>query len=252
VTLFNEEPKTEGSNEDNNPNAALQQYANTLAEKLVAIKRDDGTPKYESVEQALDALLHSQTHIRTLEGENSELKTTASKITELEQALQRLQGSAPNKEQPTPKTEGNSGGLSEEAAREIARREFGAIRQTEAAMDNLKSVNQQLINKYGSEEKAREAVKLKAVELDMSLKEFEELSKVKPKAVLAYFGGGSATPISTNSSTVRVPNTPPSETVTRPEKSLLSGPGATGKNQVDYLQRIRENVMKKLERGELT
>lgn len=250
MTLFNEsETPTQQSQDDNN-NAALQQYADVLAQKLVAIKRDDGTPKYENVEQALDALLHSQTHIRTLESENGELKQTATKISQLEQALAKIQGSTPNKEQPV-QTPSNSGGLSEEAARALVNSELDNRSKQTAATDNLKTVHYTLINKYGSEDKAREAVKLKAVELDMTLQEFEELSKIKPKAVLAYFGASSISPTSTNSSTVRLPNTTPSEGVTRPEKSLLSGSGATGKNQVDYLKRIKENVMKKLERGEL-
>lgn len=252
MTLFNEEQATtEQSGNNNNDNAALQNFAETITNKLMAIKREDGTPKYDNIEQALDALAHSQAHIRTLEGENSELKTTVSKVSDLERRLTELSGSNRSQEQPAPKTQG-SGGLSEEAARELVNRELeNRSRQTQA-LGNLKSVNETLIQKYGSEEKAKEAVKLKAVELDMSLKEFEELSKVKPKAVLAYFGASSTTPVSTNSSTVRLPNTPSTtEQITRPEKSLLSGPGATNRNQIDYYRRIKENVMKKLERGEL-
>lgn len=252
MTLFNEEaPKTEGVDNNNNDNTALQTFADTIANKLMAIKREDGTPKYENIEQALDALAHSQNHIRTLEGENSELKTTVGKVSELEKRLSELSGSNRNQEPPAPKTQG-SGGLSEEAVRDMLKRELENEKKATTSLDNLKNVNNALIQKYGSEDKAKEAVKLKAKELDMSLTELEELSKVKPKAVLAYFGASSPTPVSTNSSTVRLPNNPSTtEQITRPEKSLLSGPGATGKNQIDYYRRIRENVMKKLERGEL-
>lgn len=251
MSLFNEENTTTTTEGNGNENNAAALYAQTLAEKLVNIKRDDGTPKYASVEDALDALLHSQTHIRTLESDNASLKTEAQKAKDLEATLARLQGSG-NQEQPSRQTN-TGGGLSEEAARQIARDELQRTKNADSQLNNLKSVNEQLIKKYGSEEKAKEAVKLKAAQLDMTLKELEELTKVKPKAVLAYFGESYTPTVSTNSSTIRVPSTTGAvPELVRPEKSLLSGPGATGKNQTDYLKQVRERIMQKIERGELT
>jgi len=196
VTLFNE--STEGTtNTEGNTTDNAAAYAQALAEKLVAIKRDDGTPKYTSVEDALDALAHSQTHIRTLESDNATLKTEAQKIKALEDALAKLQGSG-NQEQPRTQTT-TTGGLSEQAARELFKNELANQTRATAEFENLKGVNAQLIQKYGSEEKAKEAVKLKARELDMTLQELETLSKAKPKAVLAYFGADYKPVTSTNS-----------------------------------------------------
>lgn len=252
MSLFNEDTTNTETNGTGNESNAAAAYAQALAERLVNIKREDGTPKYASVEDALDALLHSQTHIRTLESDNAMLKTEAQKAKELEATLARMQGSG-NQEQPGNKTSTGSG-LSEEAARELVQRELQRNKQADSQLTNLKAVNDQLIKQYGSDEKAKEAVKLKAAQLDMTLKELEELSKVKPKAVLAYFGVNHNPTTSTNSSTVRVPTNingelPP---LTPPAKSLLSGSGATGKNQVEYLRQVKERIMQKLERGELT
>ena len=231
----------------NDPNAAIRQQADIFVEKLLEIKREDGTPKYETLEDALEALKHSQSFIPQLQQENADLRKRAEEAQTLKETLERLQkgGSNVNEEKPNGQPAGN-GGLSEEAAAELVERKLREREEQTSLVNNIKTVQDTLIQKHGSREKAQEFVVTKAKELNMSPEDLKTLSARSPAAALALLGEAVKPSTPLNSSTVRVPSTPPTDKLEPPAQSLLSGRGASTKNQADYVARIRENVYKRL------
>ena len=220
-----------------------------FADKLMAIKKDDGTPKYDSIDKALDALKASQDHITRLENEArdreqkvAELAKEAEKKTELEKLLQRMtEGN--NSEKPievTPPT----GGLSEKDAADLVKRILSERDQQTTAVENLRNVNDKLISKYGTVEAAKEVVENKAKELGIPLEKFKELSATSPSLVLSLFGENSL-PNNPISNSYRLPNNQTVEELKRPEKSLLSGSGANDKARAEFMAKVRDKIYKK-------
>lgn len=247
--IFNNE-ETEGTTKpevENNDNNAASQQADLFVEKLLTITREDGTPKYESITDALDALKASQDHIRKIETENAEYKQKVEENRILQETLNRLEEEKKlNTEKPSDKTDTN-GGLSEESAAKLVEKVLVQKEAEKAAIDNIKSVQDVLIEKHGSREKAQEFVLNKSRELNMDPLDLKALSQRSPAAALALLGEAvKPTNTNLNTSTTRIPATPPSDEIKTPDVSLLSGPGATGRNQKEFVQRLREKVYKDL------
>jgi len=217
-------------------------------EKLGGIQREDGTPKYESVEAALDALKASQEHISKIEREKAELAAKAAEAETLKETLTRLESNKMNEEKPAGTPPAN-GGQSPEAAEELVKRllnqSLAERDQVTTAVNNVKLVQDTLVKKYG-EAKAVEMIAAKVKSLGTTNAKLKELSATDPKMVLELFGNTpSATP-SVNSGTLNLGYKPaPDDEIQRPEKSLLSGPAATDRNRADIMAKIRANVYKK-------
>ena len=79
MSIFNDEDKTDLQNNENNNNAASE-GVDLLVNKLMEIKRPDGTPKYTDPIAALDALKASQEYISTLESENAAYKEKVKEV----------------------------------------------------------------------------------------------------------------------------------------------------------------------------
>lgn len=245
--VFNTENKSADQQEENKQ-VAPNESVDPWADKLKTITREDGTPKYKSVEEALEALAESQKFISTLKGENSELRSREEELSRkaaeaeaLEEVVRRLKEGeqVKPKENTTPE-----GGLNDDATVEKKLEELLNRKQQEAqALNNLKQVNDELLNKFG--EKAPDVVKAKAQELGMTTEELKSLAAKSPKLVLGHFGSTpSKTPANT-SSVNTVGLKPKDETVKQPEHSLLSGRGATDRARAEYMRQIREDVYKK-------
>ena len=84
----------------------------------------------------------------------------------------------------------------------------------------------------------------KAQQLGISPERLKYISAESPNAALTLLGETVTPPTNANTSSVRLPTGPSTEELKAPEKSLLSGQGATGRNQVDYLKRVKEKVYK--------
>lgn len=216
-----------------------------FADKLLAIKKEDGTPKYDTLEKALDALAASQQHIPRLENENKELKEKAAKADQLEELVRRMtEGNDNNSGKPN----GNNppvGGLSEDDAANLVRKILQEDRAVDAAKTNVLNVQNKLLEKYG--DKAGEVLKDKAKELNTTLDDLKRLSATNPALVLSLFGNSnpatpSATTSSINSGALKAPPT----NLVRPEKSLLSGPGASDRARAEFMRKVREDVNKRL------
>ena len=253
--VFNE-TKTDTTPEQTNQETTTEENKSTenthvdvFVEKLMEITREDGTPKYETVTDALDALKHSQEHIRRIEEERksekeriAELEREAAEAITLRETIERLSKKNMTEEKPKSDTP-TSGGLSEEKVVELFE-QMQSKKQQEATMaTNLKTVSDTLASKYG--EKATEVVKTKAAELGMTLEELKAFSAQKPNAVLALFGEApKKAPTPNASSTYVPPKNDGKVEIQRPEKSLLSGPAANDKNRIDHIRRIKEKVYK--------
>lgn len=232
-------------NPENNVEAAKPiPQVDIFVEKLMSITREDGSPKYESVEQALDALKASQEHIRKIEADNAELKTKAEQADLLNQTLEELKRKNSMNEEKPLVNQSSNGGLSEEAVKELVRKQREEEKQQEAAISNIKTVQDVIIQRLGSKEKAQEFVLNKAKELGISAERLKYISAESPNAALALLGETVKSPTPLNTSSIHLPNTPSTEELKAPEQSLLSGRGATGRNQVDYLKRVKEKVLK--------
>lgn len=217
-----------------------------VAKKLAALTREDGTPKYDSVDKALDSLAASQEHIKKLEDEAKEREARLENLSKqvadaasYEDVLAQLKGSKENPAQETP----DNGGLDEDKIAEkvdevIAQRE---VKKTQKA--NFDSVNQALIEKFGTE--ANKEVNKKAAELGMSKNDLIALAHKSPAAVLNFFGASPAKQsMTTPSGTVDLPATPPKGA---PERTtgLLGGINATESNVKEAFSRIKKQVYDK-------
>lgn len=158
-----------------------------LATLLGSIKNERGEPKYKTVEEALNALRHSQEFIPTLKNKNEELERkvgelsqSVTKLTELERVVQELTQNKGTAE-PTPQA-----GLSEEQVAELVARTLSKTQQEAIQKTNLQTVADKVKSKFG--DKAEEAFYGRAAELGMSREEFNALAARTPKAVLKLVG----------------------------------------------------------------
>lgn len=243
--IFNNEQDTTNL-ENNENNTAKPNPADVIVNKLMEIKREDGSPKYESLDDALEALKHSQSFIPQLQQENATLRAQAQENETLKQTIERLtQEKQVNEEKPNAPT-GTNGGLSEEAVAALVEQTLTSREQKTVAEKNVNTVRDSLIQKYGSEEKAREYHDNKAKELGLDPAKLAAIAATSPQAALTLLGEVSKTPTPINTSSVHLNGTPSTEELKAPETSLLSGRGATAKAQMDYYKRVKEKVYRDL------
>lgn len=223
---------------------------NVFADQLASIRNERGEPKYKDLPTALEALKHSQEYIPSLKQENETLKEMNERLQKelqerqaLEETIERLTAQQ-QQPQEAPTTEHQ--GLTEEQITGLLEQRLTQREQQQRETENLKQVDSALRNKFG--EKAQEVVKQKCEEYGMTPQEMESWARKNPKAVSALFEvkpnpQGTTRP---STSSVNIPPVRPNEepSLERPEKSLLSG--ATMKEQMEYMRKVREATYKKL------
>jgi hypothetical protein len=212
---------------------------------LLTIKNESGEPKYKTVQDALNALAHSQAFIptlmtekKTLEQELATLREQASKAASIEEVLAKL--TANNDKKPDEVTPPASG-LSAEAVADLVRKELQAVSQNTQQKTNYDTVQNTLKQKFG--EKTKEAVASKAQELGTTPEQLGELAKSNPAMVLALFNSAKSSVTPTTPSSVNLPRTPADTGLEPPKKSLLLG--ATSRDQKEYMQQVKAAVYKR-------
>lgn len=148
---------------------------------LSSITDDNGQPKYRDVFTALEALKHTQAHVKTLQEENKTFRESQTQATTMEEALRRLSA---NKEQ------NDSTKSPELDAEKLKGMTLETLRQYEAeksARANEQAVSDALVKKFGDAEKAKAAYATKADELGIDADTLRSLAQRSPKAVLSYF-----------------------------------------------------------------
>tara|TARA_R110002020_G_scaffold245614_2_gene459339 strand:- start:323 stop:1066 length:744 start_codon:yes stop_codon:yes gene_type:complete len=214
-------------------------------DQLKMIKNETGEQKYDSVPKALDALAHSQSFIGQLKDETAGKDATIAQLQE-ELAKRTAVGEVVEKltaQQAQPEATPQVSGLDEQGVLDIVSQYSSQQQAAQIASSNEKSVSDALYSKFG--DKSQEIVVAKAAELGMSVEGLKALSQTSPQAALQLFQaqGGAPTPRTTTGSVNIPPSMAQEDTLQPPEKSLLRG--ASTKDQVDYLHKIRDSVYRK-------
>jgi myosin heavy subunit len=229
------------------PPVVQQQAAPSAYEDLLkGIKNEHGLPKYATLDDALNALKHSQEYIPQVKSQLSEkdaelaqLRAQLAQSAQLEEVVSRL----------TKPTQSNTmddhpsgSGLDESAVMKLVQQQLANNQAQQNAYQNQQQVETALKAKYG--DKTVDVIKQRAAELGLTPQALGELSSKSPQAVLALFNtqgpsGPKPTTSSINTSSFRN-DVPPLE---RPTKSLLTG--ASSRDQTAYLLKIREEVYRK-------
>lgn len=242
--IFNEEQKPTTQEA---PEVTHASSADIFAHQLMSIKNERGEPKYNSIETALDALKHSQEYIPQIKSEAERWKAEAERLqaelaqrASIEDTISKFTTQR-TPEAPSTTTEAPKA-LDESAVEAMLQRALTAREQKQLAEQNLSAVSAQLTQKYG--EKAKEVLASKAAELGMSMESVKQIASSSPSAVLAWFNTSSPAPSGAPvRSTVSLPDTPRDTELKSPSKSLLRG--ASSKDQIEFLKKIREEVYRK-------
>lgn len=239
--VFNTKPKEE---EIKKQPEQLEANPNDL---LDSIRTEDGRRKYESLDQALQSIPHSQDHIKKLESENREYKSTIEgmqeqlkKIKTLEETVEAL--AAHKKQEEAPKETPQAATVSQEAVAEMVAKQLEGIKNQETAERNIATVSQKLTELYGS--KVSEVVAETAKELGTTPEYLGELAKQNPQLVLKAFANNKPKSPGTITSSYHTPEVKNENGLEKPTKSLLSG--ASSKDQTEYIRQVKAHVYKDL------
>ena len=237
-------------NSNDNPQATPESQPapqSAFVDQLKMIKNEAGEQKYEDLPKALDALAHSQAYIPQLKTELSSKDAEIAKLQEelakrsaVEDVVEKLTA-----RQDQPEATPQASGLDEQKVAELFNQMTAQQQQSQTAALNEKSVSDALFKKFG--DSTGQAVASKAQELGMTVEGLKQLSQSSPSAALQLFQLSSgAKPPAPSSGSVNIPPlATPEDTLARPEKSLLRG--ASTKEQVDYLRKIKSQVYNKFE-----
>lgn len=156
------------------------------ADLLKTITNDSGVQKYGTVSDALNALPHAQSHIKTIEQENAQMKEQMASLQEQVEKMNKIEDTiaqlTANKESEQP-----SETLSQQQVMELVQAQLNQTKQQENALHNQKTVAQTLSEQFG--DKAEEVYNAKAQELGIDVNFLNDLAAKSPVAVLSYFKG---------------------------------------------------------------
>lgn len=237
--LFNQSAQETPAQGDapNQPNTPSDPNASLLG----MITNPDGTQKYADVPTALQALQHSQTHIKDLtqdtKAKEQEMEQLKAEVARLREATKSIDEITANKQaqQETQVTPQNSGTVDIDA---VVSQKIEQMKQADAQTANINLVDSTLREMYG--DKAGEVLKAKAAEIGMSVQQLGQLAAQSPKAALAYFPSGSGAPAAPSTSSVNIPMGAPNKEPQKlqpPEHSLLRG--ATAKDQTEWFKKSK-------------
>jgi hypothetical protein len=183
-----EEKKSEGQPSNNQPSGGTTSTVpdNQLATMLAEIKNERGEPKYKTVQDALNALKHSQEYIPTLKQTKEELEARLQKAEEKAAQVERLEQAVLELTQKSTTSQSTPAGMSEEDIAKLVERTLTQTQQKEVQKQNLSVVVDAMKERFG--EKAEEIFYGKANELGLSVQEFNALAAKTPKAVLKLIG----------------------------------------------------------------
>lgn len=220
-----------------------------LATLLASITNEDGKQKYDNVEKAIEALVHSQTYIPQIKSQLTEkeqelerVKAELAKREAVEDVVKRLAASK-NQDADDPQL---NVGLDEQTVQKLVEENLGRVlsqRDAQVAYQtNVSKVQDTLVQKFG--DKAGEVVAARAAELGITPKDIEKMAGSNPVIALELF---KAQGVQTPNPTTHGRNIPPVndrvEELKRPEKSLLRG--GSNKERAEFMKKIRDQVYAK-------
>ena len=213
---------------------------------LKEIKDENGRQKYNSVQDALNALTHSQNHIRTLEEERkkerdriAELEEVASRVATVEDTVKNLLTRNQDPDRQTTEAV-----FDENKVADLVRKTIEADHMVATRTANRQKVSTMLAEKFG--DKASEMVVKKAQSLGTTPERLGNLAEESPELVFSLFNGERGpTPGGPTTPDVNIPSKPVNQDgPPKPEKSLLAG--ATSAEQAEFMRKIKANVYKRL------
>lgn len=232
---------------DQDPFKENSDDTNPFADQLKVIVGNDGNPKYDSVEKALQALQHSQEHIQRLEAERkadedekNKLREELTKLGTVDDFVSRLKESNPDNKEPRPKETPEHSGLKEEDILNLIEKRYSERENEKQRRANRDMVVNKLKEAY--KEKAGEVWNKMAEDLGVNSEKLLGLAQESPKVVLSLFGEIKNTNSSTTTSSIHIPpkiNDGPAP-IEPPKKSLLAG--ASMKEQAEFMRKIRDKV----------
>lgn len=244
--IFSDAPEVKPTTQEVKQEQQVAQTNNQLVDMLKEIKNEQGAQKYDSVEKALEGLLHAQNYIpqlkSELEKEREELNKLKAELGQrgsLEEVVERLtakQREAQGKEQPTVPS-----GLDEQAVLQLVQKSLSQAKEQESAVANQARVQQALQSKFG--EKTREEVERRANELGTTPQELGALASKNPQMVLALFNAAQQASVKPTTGSVHLPDTYRKQAapeLEKPSKSLLAG--ASMKDQAEYMRQVKASV----------
>lgn len=189
-SIFGEQPNSQATPANTNgvPSNGTppSQNSDPIKTLLGEIKNENGQQKYNSLEDALKALKHSQEFIPQLKNEN---QTFQSKLEALQSEVEKLRGVEATVNQllsnqsstPTSAPSIDENAITELVQRTLSKREVEALQQA-----NVTKVVQSVQAKFGPE--AEKVFYTKAQELGMSIQQMNALAASSPVAVLNLLG----------------------------------------------------------------
>lgn len=247
MKIFDEENKE--VSDDQSDKKKVEEVNSEALTQLMSITNEDGKPKYATIEEGIKALASSQEYIPSLkkekeqlEAELAELKAKQESSESVEQIVEKLL----KERKPEQSTDQQIKGLSEEDVANLIRREQEAMIMKNNIAANEEKVTQALTEKYGSAEKAKEAVAAKAKSLGISSEKLGSLASESPEVVIQLFNEGTkpSSPITSSDVNTSQFLKAKEQGLEAPERSMLSGVSA--KDQEAYMKKVKDHVYKQL------
>lgn len=218
-----------------------------FADQLKTIVDETGRQKYETPEDALKALKHSQEYIPSLKGQVSQYEQEIARLkAELEQrsSVEDLVSRLTTQQEPKDPATPAPAGLDEKAVQKMLE-EVLAKRDTESTVkQNLVKVEAALSEKFG--DKAAEVLNKKAEALGLTKEQLKNMAATTPQVVLSLFEAAHApTPTPTAGGHRSVPLSSPEMTLEQrlaeaEKKVKFSGINRTNVDLVAQLRREME------------
>lgn len=227
-----------------------QSNTNPFEDKLKGIVNDKGEQKYKTVEDALEALNHSQQFIETLKQEAAqkdnriaELGVEVNTLKAVEDIVKDLK---PNVEPVTtvqdPKPVDN--GLNEDKVAQLIKDALDNTRQNDVRNENKTSVANELAKLYG--DKTGEVVSQKAKELNMKPSDLGKMSEENPALVLSLFKDVKVENTSPTKTSIQSnPNQVQSNDMPTTDKNLITG-AVTEEDRMDAWNKVKDYTYKNL------
>lgn len=155
---------------------------------LKTITTETGVQKYGTVSDALNSIPHAQQHIKTLEGENSQIKE---QLTAMQQQMEKMSKMEDVLAQLSAKKESEqpSESFGEQQIMELIQSQMSQAELAKVVANNQKEVAQTLSTQFGDPSKAEAAYVAKAQELGVDVNFLNDMAAKSPAAVLSFFKG---------------------------------------------------------------
>lgn len=157
------DPATAPTDTPADPAPVVQPAVNSYDEILTAITKPDGTPKYESVDIALQSIPHAQNHISQMEQENADLKAELAKRANSEDILNQIVSATKTPAVETPPV---SQSMDEEAINQLVTRALTNQTVEATQQANRTKVAKAINEKFGEKSSAEYQAKLVEVGID--------------------------------------------------------------------------------------